>query len=217
MGSEAAGQERASFQPLGPRCLFAKAACLLFAREGRERGAKRSCRGRELATSGWRQTSRSQRSASPIANIRRMIVLITEFTQAARIERARGSVRCIRAIQREVLSTAGLHGTIPRQAQATLAKERGPSGLPHSYASRTAAVTRLSSPASSWPTNLPSGPSPAAMGCPQVVEVSVVHAYHQLVFGDVPQPLVDERLLHFAGLHHGLKDVAVAKLSATLR
>lgn len=110
------------------------------------------------------RTNRSQRSASPIANIRRMIVLITEFTQAARIERARGSVRYVRAIQREVLSTAGLHGTMPRQAQATLAKERGPSGLPHSYASRTAAVTRLSSPASSWPTNLPSGPSPAAMG-----------------------------------------------------
>ena len=64
---------------------------------------------------------------------------------------------------RDRRSAAG-YGTIPRQAQAKLANERGPSGLPLSYASRTAAVALLSSSASSWPTNLPSGPSPAAMG-----------------------------------------------------
>lgn|GEM_PF-5033510 len=56
-------------------------------------------------------------------------------------------------------------GTLPRQAQATDANDRGPSGSPASYAARRAASTAFRFAGSSPATYLPSGPSPAAIGC----------------------------------------------------
>jgi hypothetical protein len=47
-------------------------------------------------------------------------------------------------------------------------------------------------------------------GRPEVIEVAIIHADHQLIFRHVPKAFRDEGFLHFAGLHHRLEHVAVA-------